>query len=180
MTWVLTDGTVMNRDQIKTEGKITTGYVVEATATAKGPARVSRRQVHHQVYNRRKGRRISAAGRLGHNQGRGGEDGPPQPRLHQRDPSGESGLQPRSGRGWGHQRPMFSSVPSGAMAARNQGRREPSRGMKNLMALSPSDNAPNRDFTGHRGSSGVRVADVTHQFRTLSHKLYKGGEYEGP
>ena len=40
MTWALTDGRVMNPDQIKTDGKFTTGYVVEATATAQGPARV--------------------------------------------------------------------------------------------------------------------------------------------
>ena len=39
MTWVLTNGTVI--DPGKTDGKLTTGYVVEATATAKGPARVS-------------------------------------------------------------------------------------------------------------------------------------------
>jgi hypothetical protein len=39
MTWVLTNGTVI--DPGKTDGNITTGYVVEATATAKGPARVS-------------------------------------------------------------------------------------------------------------------------------------------
>jgi hypothetical protein len=39
MTWVLTNGTVI--DPGKTEGSLTTGYVVEATATAKGPARVS-------------------------------------------------------------------------------------------------------------------------------------------
>jgi hypothetical protein len=39
MTWVLTQGTVV--DQGKTEGKFTTGYVVEATATAKGQARVN-------------------------------------------------------------------------------------------------------------------------------------------
>jgi len=38
MTWVLTKGAVV--DQGKTEGGITTGYVVEATATAKGQARV--------------------------------------------------------------------------------------------------------------------------------------------
>jgi hypothetical protein len=39
MTWVLTNGTVI--DPGKTDGKLTTGYVVEATATAQGPARVS-------------------------------------------------------------------------------------------------------------------------------------------
>ena len=40
MTWVLTNGTVI--DPGKTDGNnLTTGYVVEATATAKGPARVS-------------------------------------------------------------------------------------------------------------------------------------------
>jgi hypothetical protein len=41
MTWDLTGGKVINPEQIKTDGKFTTGYVVEATATAKGPARVS-------------------------------------------------------------------------------------------------------------------------------------------
>jgi hypothetical protein len=41
MTWVLTQGTVINPEQIKTEGKVTTGYMVEATATAQGPARVN-------------------------------------------------------------------------------------------------------------------------------------------
>ena len=41
MTWALTDAKVISPDQIKTEGNLTTGYVVEATATAKGPARVS-------------------------------------------------------------------------------------------------------------------------------------------
>ena len=40
MTWVLTDGAPINPDQIKTDGKFTTGYVVQATATAQGPARV--------------------------------------------------------------------------------------------------------------------------------------------
>jgi hypothetical protein len=39
MTWVLTNGTVINPG--KTDGNLTSGYVVEATATAKGPARVS-------------------------------------------------------------------------------------------------------------------------------------------
>jgi hypothetical protein len=39
MTWVLTQGAVV--DQGKTEGRFTTGYVVEATATAKGQARVN-------------------------------------------------------------------------------------------------------------------------------------------
>ena len=37
-TWVLTRGTVI--DPGKTEGKLTTGYVVEATATPQGQARV--------------------------------------------------------------------------------------------------------------------------------------------
>jgi len=41
MTWDLSGGKVINPKQIKTDGKFTTGYVVEATATAKGPARVS-------------------------------------------------------------------------------------------------------------------------------------------
>lgn len=40
MTWDLTGGKVINPEQIKTEGKFTTGYVVEATAVAKGAARV--------------------------------------------------------------------------------------------------------------------------------------------
>ena len=39
MTWVLTNGAVI--DSGKPDGKLTTGYVVEATAVAKGPARVS-------------------------------------------------------------------------------------------------------------------------------------------
>ena len=39
MTWNLTQAKVI--DQGKTEGKFTTGYVVEATATAKGQARVN-------------------------------------------------------------------------------------------------------------------------------------------
>ena len=39
MTWVLTNGAVI--DSGKPDGKLTTGYVVEATATSKGPARVS-------------------------------------------------------------------------------------------------------------------------------------------
>jgi hypothetical protein len=39
MTWVLSNGKVI--DPGKTDGNLTTGYVVEATATAKGPARVS-------------------------------------------------------------------------------------------------------------------------------------------
>ena len=39
MTWVLTNGTVINPG--KTVGDLTTGYVVEATAVAQGPARVS-------------------------------------------------------------------------------------------------------------------------------------------
>lgn len=38
MTWVLTNGKII--DSGKTEGNLTTGYVVEATATAQGPARV--------------------------------------------------------------------------------------------------------------------------------------------
>jgi len=38
MTWVMTNGTVI--DPGKIDGNLTTGYVVEATATAKGPARV--------------------------------------------------------------------------------------------------------------------------------------------
>jgi hypothetical protein len=38
MTWVLSNGTVINPG--KTEGNLTTGYVVEATATATGPARI--------------------------------------------------------------------------------------------------------------------------------------------
>ena len=38
MTWVLTNGTVI--DPGKPVGNLTTGYVVEATATANGPARV--------------------------------------------------------------------------------------------------------------------------------------------
>ena len=40
MTWVLTNGTVIAPEQIKIDGTLTTGYVVEATATANGPARV--------------------------------------------------------------------------------------------------------------------------------------------
>ena len=39
MTWDLTQAAVI--DPGKTEGKFTTGYVVQATATAKGPARVN-------------------------------------------------------------------------------------------------------------------------------------------
>jgi hypothetical protein len=39
MTWVLTQGAVI--DPGKTEGSLTTGYVVQATATAQGQARVS-------------------------------------------------------------------------------------------------------------------------------------------
>jgi len=39
MTWVLTQGKVV--EQGNTVANLTTGYVVEATATAKGPARVS-------------------------------------------------------------------------------------------------------------------------------------------
>jgi hypothetical protein len=38
MTWVLSNGTVINPGKV--EGNLTTGYVVEATATAKGSARV--------------------------------------------------------------------------------------------------------------------------------------------
>ncbi|MBM4299925.1 MAG: hypothetical protein FJ121_00110 [Deltaproteobacteria bacterium] len=40
MTWVLTNGTVIAPEQIKTDGNLTTGYVVEATAAAQGRARV--------------------------------------------------------------------------------------------------------------------------------------------
>lgn len=39
MTWVLTDAKVI--DPGKTDGNLTTGYVVEATVTARGQARVS-------------------------------------------------------------------------------------------------------------------------------------------
>ena len=65
------------------------------------------------------------------------EDDPPHPRLHQRDPRGESGLQPRC-RGPEPSTAMFSSVLSGAMPVRKSRPKGPSRVMRNLMGPSPS------------------------------------------
>ena len=107
MTWVLTGGAVINRDQIKTDGKFTTGYVVEATATAKGPARVITGKFTIKCTIEEKDGKFLLRGAWDITREGVAEDDPPQPRLHQRDPRGESGLQPRGRAGWSHQRQCF-------------------------------------------------------------------------